>query len=360
MKTLNPKSILALMCILLLLSWEPAGNSETRRVDLVFCIDLSASTNGILNNVRNRMWNIANGFLNENENTDLRIAVVGYGRPSFGGNDGFVKVITELTNDLDRSSYSLFQLKAIIENGDQFVPNALYETYTQLKWSKGVGAEKIVFLIGNGSVYTGSLNLADICDEYKRNNIKINTIFVTQNERINIQAVGYKKIAEQTNGKFYMMNASYKDAVNKASGASQIALSLNDSLNNTFMFYTKDAEERKKYLLETDKNVLNRGVNYFYSRLLYKTSKHYFESYAPFDLTAYLNKYDKMPDRINSDFLGKAEKTLNITEIEKHARKKAVDRIRLSEEIKNIFNRIDNDSSPSDTLLDTFVLESNK
>src|SRR6185436_5119600 len=179
MKFPGCKRFAALIFFMFFISWKPAGNTEVTQVDLAFCIDLSASTNGMLNDVRNRMWSIANGILQKNEQTELRIAVVGYGRPSFGSGDGFVKVLAELSNEFDRSSYDLFQLKAMIEKGDQFVPNALFETFRKLKWSNDPAAEKMVFLIGNGSVYTGSINLADLCEEYKKNNISINTVFVS-------------------------------------------------------------------------------------------------------------------------------------------------------------------------------------
>jgi hypothetical protein len=359
MKLFNPRNIASFLCTLLLLSWKPAGNSEARHVDLVFCLDLSASTNGILNDVRQRMWNIANGILHENENTELRIAVVGYGRPSFGETDGFVKVISELTNEFDRASYDMFQLKARIEKGDQFVPNALHETRRQLKWSKNLKAEKIVFLMGNGSVYTGSINLADVCDEYKKDNIKINTVFVAYSNRIMSQAAGYKKIADQTNGKFYIMTPAPDYGINKTTVVSPVAYSLNDSLNSTFMFYSKDAAERKKYLFETDKNIFKSGTGYFYSRLLYKTSMHYIENYESYDLTAFITKHNKMPDYLNLDFLNKAEKTMNVSEIEKRAREKAAMRLRLNEEIKNIFIS-ETSTSQADTLLDNFVLENYK
>jgi hypothetical protein len=103
---------------------------------------------------------------------------------------------------------------------------------------------------------------------------------------------------------------------------------------------------------------MRSGNEYFYSRLYYRISKHYIEGYEPYDLTSYILKYDKMPERINLDFLGNSEKTMNINEIERHARTKASDRLRLNEEIKNLFSSMDKNSSPVDTLLDSFVLGS--
>lgn len=355
---MKSKVIILIFSTFLLLSWKETGTS-VKHVDLVFCMDLSASTNGILNDVRNKMWNITNGILQKNDNTDLRIAVVGYGRPSFGSNDGYVRIISELTNDLDQTHYNLSQLKAVIEKGDQFVPSALYETFKQLKWSKDPQAEKMVFLIGNGSAYTGPINLNDVCEEYKNNNIRINSVYVLQNREIQLHSNGYKSIAGLTNGNYYTIHPSPKMVLNKDIKNAQMIVGMSNSLNSTCMFYSKDAADRKKFQAETDKNTLSAGVGYFYSRVFYKTSQHYVESYAPFDITSYILKYDKMPDHINYNYLMQTEKTNDLSVLEDRARKKAFARMKLSEEIKWIFQQIEKDSvSVKDSLLDSFVLGS--
>jgi hypothetical protein len=358
MKFSIPTNLLVLLCAVFLLSAVPASNSEIKHVDIAFCVDMSASTNGVLNDVRNRIWTIANGILNKNEETQLRIAVVGYGRPSFGSSDGFVKVLSGLTNDFDRELYGLFQLRAMIDKGDQFVPNALFQTFKELKWSKEPGADRMVFLMGNGSVRTGSINLADLCEEYKKNNIRINTIFISQSRNVMSQMAGYKGVANETGGQFYIMEAAERQGGDKNVQVPRPVLGMNDSLNKTFMFYSQDAADRQKFLFETDNNVLKSGSRYFYSRMLYKTSKHYTEGYEPYDLTAYMLKYNKMPERMNLDFLSKSENTMNISEIEKRARQRGADRIRLNEEIKNMFTSVNQNVAPCDTLLDNFLLGS--
>lgn len=350
------KILVFLCCSFFLLSWKAAGPS-VKHVDLVFCVDLSASTNGILNDVRDKMWNISNGILQKNEATDLRIAVVGYGRPSFGSSDNYVRIISELTSDFDKLHFELHQLKAVIEKGDQFVPSALRETYRNLKWSKDADADKMVYLIGNGSVYTGTLNLNEVCEDYRKNNIRINTIYVSQSKDVPAHIAGYRNIATVTNGKFYTVKPSLKTEINKNVNDAHEVISMSNSMNSTFMFYTKDAAERKKFQLETDKNTLKMGVEYFYSRLLYKTSELYLESAASYDLTSYLLKYGKMPERVNMDYLMATEKTDDLSVIEDRARKKIFARIRLDDEIKWMFRQIEKDTvEVNENLLDGFVL----
>lgn len=353
------KFILISFCAIFLLSWKNAGTTKTRNVELVFCLDMSASTNGMLHDVRNRMWSIANGILRENESTNLKMGVVGYGRPSFGSADGYVKIISNLTADFDKINFSLHQISAFLEKGDQFVPDALFETYKKIKWSKEEGTEKMVFLIGNGNPYTGPYNLYDVCEVFSKSNIHINTVYVNSAKaNVNFLA-GYQNIAAMTNGKFYSVFSKSRVEINKNIAMAKELVTMNASVNNTFMFYSKDAAERKKILFETDKNNLKMGVEFYRSRLQYKISEHYLQSCVDFDLTAYYLRYKKMPDFINYNALHRSEGTYDYALLEQSAIKKAEQRMELNNQIRNMFFQVEKDkTAPADSLLDGFVLKS--
>ncbi|MFI5220110.1 MAG: hypothetical protein ACHQNT_11555 [Bacteroidia bacterium] len=353
------KIILSLLVSAFLLSWKNAGTTQPRTVELVFCLDLSASTNGMLHDVRNRMWSIANGILQQNELTDLKMGVVGYGRPSFGSADGYVKVISNLTADFDKINFSLHELSAFLEKGDQFVPDALFETYKKIKWSKEEGTEKMVFLIGNGNPYTGPYNLYDVCEVFSKANIHINTVYVNSGKANADYRASYHKIAEMTNGKFSLIHSASRVEINKNIALAKDLISMSNSINNTFMFYSKDAAERKKILFETDKNNLKMGVEYFRSRLEYKISRHYLQSCVDFDLTAYYMQHNKMPDYINYNALHRSEGTYDYALLEQAAIKKAEQRTQLNNQIHNLFFQVEKDKTvPADSLLDGFVLGS--
>ena len=68
-------------------------------IDVVFCVDLSGSSNGILDDIRERYWEIVNQVNEYRPSPRLRIAVVGFSRPSFGAKTGYVKIIKGLTSD---------------------------------------------------------------------------------------------------------------------------------------------------------------------------------------------------------------------------------------------------------------------
>ncbi len=66
-----------------------AYKKKTRKpvIDVVFCIDFSNSTNGVSALLKDQIWGSVNNFLSMNPQPDVRVGIVGYGRPSFGGKD---------------------------------------------------------------------------------------------------------------------------------------------------------------------------------------------------------------------------------------------------------------------------------
>jgi len=355
---LLPKRII-LIFFLLLFSQSSWINKSAKvlNYDLVICVDLSASTNGILNDIRNRMWIIINGIHRKYENVNLRIGVVGYGRPSFGSSDGYVRIISNLTSDFDFLSYQLYQLKPYIEKGDQFVPLALQAMLAGLSWSKNADAIKTVYLIGNGSAYTGSINLEDVCEEYRNNRITVSTIFVMKENYKGKNESGYKRIADITGGRFYNISAESGYEKMKLKDEEKFLISMSNSFNSTMMFFTKDAQERKKYAFETDKKMFDSGADNFAARLNYKSSGQYLSANATFDLVSYYILNGTFPEKINSEFLFKEEKIFKDSEILEMAHKKAIARIRLTDEIRYLFTKIRNDTIPhKGNRLDDFVL----
>lgn len=351
------KILFIILLPLFLVSWKPAGPDSSQPYDLVFCVDLSASTNGVLIDIRDRIWNIANGILSANENTGLRIAFVGYARPSFGGSDGFVRIVSNLTNDFDFLAYQLYQMKPRIEKGDQFVPHALQETFERLTWSKEPGARKAVYLVGNGSAYSGSVNLVNVCERFRDNGIKIHSVFVDQGKENDTHENGYKRIAEITNGKFYRIRATSFVSLNRYQSEGRSLVNMNNSFNSTMMFFTKDAVDRKKFSFETDKRILETGMENFVSRLRFKGSAYYLKACSNFDLTSYYIVNGRLPEKINYDFLFKEEKVFNEEEINNRVRNKALARLRLTDEINYMFSQTSADSVKADeNRIEGFVL----
>ena len=135
-----------------------------RPLDIVFCLDLSGSTNGLLTDVRDNLWLISNEIDQMNPRPALRIGVVGFSRPSFGKNNAYVKMLSDLTDDLDHVAAELYKLKPCIEKGDQIVSAALNTAIADASWSKDEQATKLIFVVGNGMVTANGYEYVKSCE----------------------------------------------------------------------------------------------------------------------------------------------------------------------------------------------------
>lgn len=75
--------------------------SRLHPLDIVFCLDLSGSTNGLVDDVREELWTIINQVHAFDPAPELRIGIIGFSRPSFGKENAYVKVLSDLTTDFD-------------------------------------------------------------------------------------------------------------------------------------------------------------------------------------------------------------------------------------------------------------------
>src|SRR5205085_7058638 len=92
-------------------------DKSTKEIDVVFCLDLSASTNGLLEDIKENYWNLINHANALKPSPKLRISLVGYARPSFGSKNSYVKILSGLTTNFDSLYEVIEKLNVNIENG---------------------------------------------------------------------------------------------------------------------------------------------------------------------------------------------------------------------------------------------------
>lgn len=265
----------------------------TRPVDIVFTLDLSGSTNGLIDNIRDKMWDVINQWKMFSPAPKLRLGIIGFSRLSFTGGSGYVKILCDLTDDYDVLSSSLFNLPRSVENGYQFIGAAIDASVNNMDWSENSSALKIVYLIGNGKVNLGIIDFRKSCEMAKEKNIIINTIYCNKtlrDTRAN-DITGWIEIASSTGG------AQYDTYVNKRAPLLNVSVNLatlnayKDSLNETYLPYGKMGTDKMKLMREADDNaglVLN---SYLYSRLKYKLSEEYRMKQFLWDIVTYKQEY---------------------------------------------------------------------
>jgi len=270
---------------LLGLGMKPAqGQQKTGQpVDIVFCLDLSSSANGLVDQMRNHLWDYWYFLSRCQPVPDYRISVVAYSRFSYGRKTGYVKIIKDLSTEFDLLSALLYKIPSRIEKGDQYVGSALNQCLRKLSWSKDPNALKIIFLVGNGDVKLGADDIDRVTEKLVSEGVIINTVYCTvPGERKAIR--GWTRLAELGNGKMSVISLRnrYFDRLNGFD--LQRFRALNRKFNNTYLHYGPGGYKRWKLLTNEDNHIFITNTEGYRYRSLYKISDDYQKKNFSWDL----------------------------------------------------------------------------
>ncbi len=275
-----------IICIMLLSGVMIGSKSiaqNGRSLDIVLCMDLSASTNGLIEDLKERVWEIASEASKLDPVPNLRIALIAYSRPSYGKTTFYVKMMQNLTDDLDRFADTLIQIHPAIEAGDQYVGRAIITCINDITWSKDANALKLVFLVGNGTVDLGG-------NEYEKATIYAETkgilIFPLFCKTYNNPATmaGWKKIAELAHTEYNEITVNKHPLQIKTDFDEDVIAELNKELRATYVPYGPLG--RKRFYLQEDLDKYAAAFNNlsYLARITVKSSTAYQFKNSSWDL----------------------------------------------------------------------------
>lgn len=290
------------------------ANQLQPSVDVVFTVDMSGSTNGIIDDLRDKIWDIHNQLHYMRPTPNIRIGVVGYARPSFGVFNNQVKVIVPLTKDVDLMSDELFKIKANIEKGDQFVGAALRASIELINWSTSPNAVKIIYLIGNGTVNLGAFDFREAYEMAQKNNITINTMYCYSSLRVRDYS-GWAEIANGTGGEVADIKVHKRLPVFTTVDDLDKLRLLAKQLSSTYVYYGKSGYNRYKMMVNIDRFALESSQQTFESMLYYKISDSYQGKQSDWDLIDYLKAGRGNLSEIDSELLNDSLKKFNAEQL---------------------------------------------
>ena len=282
-----------------------AQQSTGQTVDVVFCLDLSSSANGLIDHLRNHLWDYWYFFSRCQPVPNYRIGVVAYSCFSYGKSNGYAKMIKDLGTDFEPLSNILYKIPSRIEKGDQYVGSALSTCLKKISWSKDPDAIKMIFLVGNGDVTLGAENIDRTMEKLSAQGVIIYPIYCTvPGERKTVRQ--WQRIAENSGGKLSTISIrnKYFDQLNGFD--IKKFRTLNRKFNNTYLYYGQGGYKRWKMLNDEDNHVYITNTEGYRYRALYKISDDYQKKNASWDL---VDLYYKNPVA----FMDVDRKTLNDT-----------------------------------------------
>jgi len=306
-----------------------AANETRRDVDLVIALDISGSMEGLIESAKQRLWDITNELAHARPTPALRVAILSYGRPSYGEQSGYVRVDLPFTSDLDTVNATLFAFQT--DGGDEYVSRAIQTSLHKLQWSQEADALKIVFVAGNESAEQDPrLTIEGATAEAARRGIVVNAIYCGNDG--DADARGWQKVAANTNGLYASIDQNAAAVANVATPFDASLAALNDELNGTYVAFGDGAELRRANQLAQDRNAAAMSPAASASRTVAKAGALY---RSEWDLVDALESGKTLAE-IPVDELPAELQALEPAEREAHVREQAERRDELQRQIADI------------------------
>ncbi len=291
------------------------GPYKNRPLDLVFCVDLSGSTNGLINDLRDNLWLIINLAEHMEPKPDLRIGVVGFSRPSFGKENAYVRILSPLTRNFDAVVAELYKLKPSIEKGDQIVSAALQTCINNMKWTDHEDGVKMIYLIGNGMVTANGYEYVRYCEQARSKNIPIHALYVMKSANWFKEIPGYRRIAGLTNGMQTEITINKSDEVVVWTSVNKDLLPLNQKFNATFLWSGVDSAACRRSIVASDSGAYFATKDAFLNRMYFKSKEDFSLNFANCDIVSdNALVYDDIGPEVSREFLQRIKELLGIRE----------------------------------------------
>jgi hypothetical protein len=221
-------------------------------IDLVICLDISGSMDGLIASAKIQLWNVVNELARIKPTPNLRVGLYTYGATRYDPKKGWVNKDVDLTEDLDEVYKVLNSLKT--GGGEEYVARVTKTAMDEQKWSTDKDALKVIFVCGNEPVNQDKqVNLEDVASQAKKSGIVINTIYCKWGHDNEIAA--WEQFAKDCAGRHVNIdqNKATQQVVVKTEFDDQI-IKLSEELNKTYVAYGKDGKLRAENQAAQDKN----------------------------------------------------------------------------------------------------------
>jgi hypothetical protein len=228
--------------------------AEGRPIDLVICLDVSGSMNGLVDSAKIKLWDVVNEMARLRPTPNLRVGLYSYGHTSYPAANGWVRKDIDLTGDLDDVYKALNGLT--INGGTEYVARVTRAALTEQKWSTDPAALKIIFVCGNEPAdQDKDVSLDEVAAMAKKDGVIVNTIYCKWGHDNEI--AGWAGFSGKCGGRHLTIdqNRNVRQITVKTEFDDKI-LKLGDDLNKTYVCYGKEGKEKAANQAAQDANAL--------------------------------------------------------------------------------------------------------
>jgi hypothetical protein len=342
MKLLRHYRILSRSCVLLVAFLFTGFTTDKpvvvapekgQTIMIALLLDTSNSMDGLIDQAKSQLWKIVNEVAaaqsGGGNQPNIKLALYEYGNDGLSPDEGHIRQVSPLSEDLDVISEKLFSLRT--NGGNEFCGEVIQASLNQLSWSASNADLKMIFIAGNESFTQGSVSYELACRAAKEKGVVVNTIYCGDiNDAITLD---WKRGAELTGGAFMSIEQNSRTVYVPTPYDGQIA-ALNDKLNATYVYYGASGEYRKEQQIVQDKNAASYGIANLAERSFCKSSHAYKNS--SWDLVDAVSDNEKVLAEIKSDDLPDEMRTMSLEQRTAYIRQKSEERAKIQAEIQSL------------------------
>jgi hypothetical protein len=243
---------------------KPVEKAKARDIDVVLCLDVSGSMDGLIGSAKNKLWDIVNELAKIKPAPNLRVALYSYGHDTYDAKAGWVKKDVDLTGDLDLLYQKLFALTT--NGGTEYVTRVTRDAVRDVNWSADKDALKLVFVCGNEPASQDPVvKLKEAADFAISKGVVINSIYCGNPD--NPDARDWRQFASLCGGRFAAIDQNRSQVAIVTPVDKQLA-ELGVKLNETYVCYGKEGKMKADNQKAQTQNALSQNASVAATRTL--------------------------------------------------------------------------------------------
>ena len=266
-------ALLATNSLLVATDETPSAESKSKpndkpssMIQVAILLDTSGSMKGLVDQARIQIWNVVNELSAASRNdgpSELQVAVYQFGAERLSKSSGYIKRVLDFSDDLDEVSRALFSLQ--VGGGVELCGEVIRQSTDDLQWNPQAGY-RAIFIAGNEAFDQGKTSFGSTLPRLMQKNIKVNTIYCRWNKAKPGEDVLWKYAANIGSGAYSMINHNRKMTELKTPYDAEFR-TLNKRMNESFVWYGKDAQKHMKNQIAQDANARKMSNSAFAARM---------------------------------------------------------------------------------------------
>lgn len=308
------------------------GAEKSNKVQLAILLDTSGSMEGLIEQTKTQLWKIVNELARASKSgkeINLEVALLEYGKSTIPSDEGYLRIISPFTNDLDRISSELFKLET--NGGDEYCGAVLRSAVRNLEWSSNNENLKIIFIAGNEPFTQGEIDYRVSCINANSRRIIVNTIYCGDYQEGT--STNWKDGADLASGRYMNIDHNQKIVHIKAPQDRELII-LGKKLNSTYIGYGKMGKEKKVTQEEQDENAMFLAAEVMVERTVTKGSSQYKNS--EWDLVDATSDGKVKLENLSQNELPEEMKKMTTEERDKYIKEKVKERKTIQNKINEL------------------------